>query len=32
MINIIAQIPSQSVDDDKITKIINEHKIHTLNI
>jgi len=28
--NIIAQIPSQSIDNDKITKIINEHKIHTL--
>jgi len=28
--NIIAQIPSQRIDDDKITKIINEHNIHIL--
>lgn len=30
MLTIIAQIPSQSIDDDKIIKIVNEHKIHTL--
>jgi len=30
MLNIIARITSQHINDDKITKIIHEHKNHIL--